>query len=395
MKLRLLGTALLSCALTFPAFAGGLDRTGQGIGVLFENGGESGSHLRLDFARAWPDVTGEGAGIAPYVAPGYAYGNAAAMITSPSAALKLELDEAFSAALIAEKPYGSDLQYPGDGMTSELGNTLAWADTSSLTALLRYRFNESWSVHGGLRLQRIEGDIRLSGWAYGAPREFGFPTANGYEVSLGQDTALGYVLGASYEIPEIALRASLTYNSTITHEMDTVESGNPNPALDGRSTTEVKTPQSINLDLQSGIATDTLLYGSVRWVKWSEFRIDPVGFSKPLEQGGGGVGLVELDDTITYTIGLARQFNEDWAGSAELFYEPREDGIVAPLFPSVGFWGGGLGVQRRFGDVSLALSARYTQLGDGRVETLPVGTARAFFEESEVWAFGMRVGYDF
>ncbi|MDV7143484.1 outer membrane protein transport protein [Tropicimonas sp. TH_r6] len=392
---RLLGTALLPCLLTLPALAGGLDRTGQRIDVLFEDGGKSGGHLRLDFARAWPEVTGEGAGIAPFVAPGYQYGNTAAMISAPSAALKLEVDDSLSGALIAEEPYGSDLLYPGDGMTSELGNTRAWAETSSLTALLRYRLNETWSVHGGVRLQQIEGDIRLSGWAYGAPREFGLPTANGYEVSLGQDSALGYVLGASYEIPEIALRASLTYNSTITHEMDTVETGNPNPALDGRSTTEVKTPQSLNLDLQTGIAPDTLLYGSVRWVKWSEFRIDPAGFSKPLEQGGGGVGLVELDDTVTYTVGLARQFNDVWAGSADLFYEPREDGVVAPLFPSVGFWGAGVGVQRRFGDLSLALSAQYTELGDGIVETLPVGTTRADFDDGEVWAFGLRVGYDF
>ena len=122
--------------------------------------------------------------------------------------------------------------------------------------------------------------------------------------------------------------------------------------------TEVKTPQSVNLDLQTGIAPDTLLYGSLRWAKWSEFRMDPVGFSNPIAEGGGGVGLVDLDDTITYTVGLARQFSDEWAGSAEMFYEPRDDGIVAPLFPSVGFWGAGIGVRRSFGDTSVSLAAR-------------------------------------
>ena len=223
----------------------------------------------------------------------------------------------------------------------------------------------------------------------------GFPTANGYEVALGQDEALGYVLGASYEIPDIALRVSLTYSSTITHEMDTRETGNPNPALDGRSTTEVKTPQSVNFDFQTGIAPDTLLYGALRWAKWSEFRIDPEGFSQPVSEGGGGVGLVDLDDTVTYTLGLARRFNDQWSGAVEAFYEPREDGVVAPLFPSVGFWGAGLALQRDFETVSVALSARYTVLGDGRVETLPVGVARAEFEENELLGLGLRIGYDF
>lgn len=395
MNARLLGLGSLLIALHGTAFAGGLDRTGQKIGILFEEGGETGGHLRFDIARSYPDVSGTGAGIAGFLPDGTEYENVAAMITAIGGALKLRLNDTLALALIAEEPYGSDIFYPGDGATSELGGTLAWSETASLTALLRYRVNENWSLHGGLRLQRIEGDIHLSGWAYGPPKAFGLPSSNGYEVALGQDSALGYVLGASYEIPDIALRAALTYNSTITHEMDTVEIGNPNPALDGRSVTEVKTPQSVNLDLQTGISANTLLYGSARWVKWSEFRIDPVGFTTPVAEGGAGVGLVELGDTVTYTLGLAHRFNDDWSGSVEAFFEPREDGVVTPLFPSVGFRGAGIGLRRELDAVSVALAARYTQLGDGRVETLPVGTARAEFDQSDMIGLGLRIGYDF
>ncbi|NDR55765.1 OmpP1/FadL family transporter [Aliiruegeria sabulilitoris] len=377
------------------AIAGGLDRTGQSIGILFENGGASGGYLQVDLFRAYPDVTGTGAGIAGFLAPGGSYANVADMFDGIGGALKFQINDKLSAAFIAEQPYGSDLLYPGSGLATELGGTLAWAETSSLTALLRYKIDENWSVHGGLRYQEIEGDIRLSGWAYGPPKVMGLPSANGYEVSLGKDSAWGYVLGASYEIPEIAFRATLTYNSEITHKMDTEESGNPSPALDGRSVTEVKTPRSVNLDLQTGIAPDTLLYGSVRWAEWSAFRIDPVGFVHPMEEGGGGVGLVELDDTVTYTVGLARRFSEKWSGSAEIFYEPREDGVVAPLFPSVGFWGAGVAVRRDWENFNLSLGARYTRLGDGRVETLPAGTARANFEENDILSLGLRVGYKF
>ncbi|SDI21907.1 OmpP1/FadL family transporter [Aliiruegeria lutimaris] len=395
MSQRLIRPALCLVASCGTALAGGLDRTGQPIGILFEQGGDSGGYLQLDVFRANPDVTGTGAGIAGFVAPGGSYANVAEMFYGVGGALKLRINDQLSAAFIAEQPYGSDLLYPGSGLDTELGGTLAWAHTASLTALLRYRINENWSLHGGLRYQEIKGDIRLSGWAYGAPKALGLPSANGYKVSLAKDGAWGYVLGASYEIPEIAFRATLTYNSEITHEMDTVESGNPSPAFDGRSVTEVKTPRSVNLDLQTGIASDTLLYGSIRWAEWSAFRIDPVGFVHPVEEGGGGVGLVELDDTVTYTIGLARRFSEDWSGSAEVFYEPRQDGVVAPLFPSVGFWGAGLGLRRDWENFSLSLGARYTRLGDGRVETLPAGTARANFEENDILSLGLRVGYKF
>ncbi len=392
---RFIGLGLTACMLTGPAQAGGLDRTGQSLSVLFEEGGTAGAQVRLDYSRTAPHVTGQGDGITGYVPAGTQYDNVADAFSSLGAALKFRLSDRLTAAVIAERPFGSDVLYPGSAQGSEFGGTTAWAETASLTAVLRYQFDQHWSVHGGLRMQEIEGKIRLSGWAYGPPAVYGIPTANGYKVDLGRDTALGYVIGASYEIPEIALRATLTYNSTITHEMDTVEQGNRSATLDGSSVTEVKTPQSVNLYVQTGIAIDTLVYGSVRWAKWSEFRIDPKGFSKPVSEGGSGVGLVDLDDTFTYTLGIGHQFNDAWSGAAEVFYEPRKDDIVAPLFPSVGFWGVGVSGSYETGDWTLSAGVRYTSLGDGSIETFPVGVERAHFEENEALSVGMRVAYNF
>jgi len=44
------------------------------------------------------------------------------------------------------------------------------------------------------------------------------------------------------------------------------------------SVTEIKTPQSVNLEFQTGIAKVTLLFGSVRWVDWTAFNIFPADF---------------------------------------------------------------------------------------------------------------------
>ena len=42
-----------------------------------------------------------------------------------------------------------------------------------------------------------------------------------------------------------------------------------------QDTTDVDTPQSVQLDFQTGVAPKTLVFGYVRWVDWSEFSISP------------------------------------------------------------------------------------------------------------------------
>ena len=81
------------------------------------------------------------------------------------------------------------------------------------------------------------------------------------------DTKAGYVLGLAYEIPEIALRFSAAYSPEIEHKAEITERlfGH------GHSTSDVEyvTPQSLNLDFQTGIADGTLLLASYRWTEFS------------------------------------------------------------------------------------------------------------------------------
>ena len=83
----------------------------------------------------------------------------------------------------------------------------------------------------------------------------------------------------------------------IEHDFDISETGplvdpdGPGPApalplLDGRSRLTVKTPNSWNLEFQTGIDPNTLVFGSIRWVDWSNFRVDP---EKLLQVTGSGL----------------------------------------------------------------------------------------------------------
>ncbi|SDI49886.1 OmpP1/FadL family transporter [Aliiruegeria lutimaris] len=414
------------------AVAGGLDRTGQPIQALFESGGENGNYAELGFAKTFVNLDGTGVGIDSYsaidpslnVPGGTGYSNVGNDFSSFGAALKLKFTEKWSGAIIIENPYGADVSYSGDPMTTELGGTSALAETTSATFYLRYKFDDNWSAHGGLRLQKASGDITLSGRSYGLTEQAaraaayqaalaGYPssvvsklagTASGYSVELEEDWALGYVLGASYEIPSIAARISLTYNSEIEHEMATTESGptvlvgvDPStgapiavPVYDGESTTKVKTPQSVNLEFRTGIASDTLLFGSVRWVDWSAFRIDPKNFMEVT-----GSGLVDLEDTTTYAIGIGRKFTEEWAASIAVSYEAAGDDMVSPLAPTTGLWAVAVGASYDMGNMTITGGVRHSWLGDANAETGTPDTTRAIFESNSGTSVGLRIGYDF
>ena len=98
-------------------------------------------------------------------------------------------------------------------------------------------------------------------------------------------------------------------------------------------------PQSVNLDFQTGIAPDTLVYGLVRWVNWDGWKIAPAGF-----HAATGLPLVEFtSDAFTWRLGLARQVTDAFAAAIEVTHETPKDQTVTALDPYDGFTTLGLG----------------------------------------------------
>jgi len=383
MKIASSGIAILMLTAS-PLIAGGIERAPQSLNALFEDG----NYVELSFGGVDPTV--EGTDIAGFdtgdVAQGYGF---------TGFAYKHQFTPEFSGALIVEQPFGADIRYPSaiDGGSPVLGGTLARVDSTTFTALGRYKMPNNFSVHGGIRGSRADAKVSLNGLAYGP--------VSGYDVQLDSDTGIGWVAGAAWEKPEIAARVSLTYNSEIEHEFRTTETGplvdpdgpGPIPAvplLDGTSTTTVNTPESWNLEFQTGVAPDTLVFGSIRWVNWSEFRVDPTRF---VTVTGGG--LVELEDTTTFTLGVGRKFTENWSGSAAFTYEKAGDDLVSPLAPTNGRKGITLAAIYTQGPMKISTGINYTKLGDATPETGTPDTARASMEDNHAWGAGVRIGYSF
>ena len=354
---------LVLCGST--AMAGGLDRTGQGIGLLFEKGNYA------EFAIGRTDPTASGADLATTLDTG----NAVEAFNQIGAGIKFDLNERWSAAIIYDQPWGADTVYPGvvGNVTSSLGGTRAVADSDAITALARYKFNENWSVHGGLRYQQIEGDITLSGAAYGA--------ANGYNVSIGRDGAVGWVVGAAYERPDIAMRLAFTYASEIEHDFETRENIAPGVV----SNTTTKTPETINIDFQTGISPKTLLLAGFRWADHSVTDLQPAAL---------GADLINLDASRTYSIGLARRFNENLVGSVMFTLDDLSgDEMVSPLAPTHGSQAITLGLRYEKNNMRISGGVRYTWLGDAQPTT--GGAARANFTDNDAVSIGARIGFFF
>lgn len=377
------------------AQAGGIDRSGQPIGILFEKG----NYVELSFGEIHPSVSGTD--LTPYAT---ASGGVAGDHTLPGLALKYQINDKLSVAVIYDHAYGADIDYPtfsgfsGTG-SYMLGGTFAQVESEGITALLRYKFNETLSVHGGLRASKASGNVGLSGVAYGP--EFNpadpatYSSVNGYEAELKEDWGHGYVIGAAFEKPEIALRVALTYFSKVRHNFDTVETlPGGAAALLGVTTldanTQVDTPQAVNLDFQTGVAKDTRVFGTIRWVDWSDFKIAPDQFFGPK------VGsLTNLDDTTSYTLGVGRKFSDTWSGSVFATWEPGTGKLVSPLAPTNGYKGLGLAAVYTRDNMKITTGVRYLWLGDSFPETGTPDVPRAEFKGNTAVAVGVKVGFTF
>ncbi len=368
--IRTLAAAATVAAAATTAGAGAVDRSGQPIGILFEQG----NRIEFSFTSVSPEVSGTqlftGAGVV-----GSNSGDMTKSYGTIGVALKFALTPKFDFALIYDEPFGADVAYPPATSTGYFaGGSTAQLNADALTALGRYKLGRGFSVHGGLRYQRL-GAMAV------------VPFAGGYSGTARDDDGIGYVLGVAYERPEIALRVALTYNSKIRHDMPTTETFGAGPAIN--STTTVDTPQSVNLDFQTGVAPGTLVFGGVRWVNWSDFEIAPRAYTTTI-----GSPLVSYDDdTITYTLGVGRQLNETWAVAVSASHEPATGGRKSNLSPTDGQTSLGLGVTYTQDEMKIQAGVRHIWIGDAVTKVGPAPGGN--FTDNTALAFGLKIGFSF
>ena len=351
---------------TTAAYAGGMDRSGQSITALFEEG----TYAEISFGSVSPDVTGA------TLSGSVASGNVAPDYTQVGLAYKTNLNENWSLALIIDQPFGANVSYD-QSATYPVYGTKAEVTTRGYTLLTQYHYNENLSAYAGPRLISAEGTYTRA--FYGSAV---------YSSTYSSDTDVGYVIGGAYEIPDIALRAALTYSS----ETDF--------ALDGSAGSQLNAvmPQSVNLDFQTGIAANTLAFANVRWADWSEAHltdanpastITPTGPTTFVNPDQGVLSDFNDSDVTTINVGIGRKFTENFAGQIAFGYEKSTGVEASNLTPTDGYKSVSIGGAYTFENgMELSGGIRYVDLGDAT-------TNIASFTDNSVTAIGLKLAYNY
>ncbi len=430
---RFVLAAIATMTSVASAQAGGLDRSMQNISALFDPS----NTLTFAITHVNPDLPAEDIGNDGTYSVGASY-------TDFKFSYANRINEQVSFAIIGDEPFGSDVFYNADPTDSNIGGTRADIESDALSFLGRYEFTDRMSVFGGLRAERVDARISLNGLAYAraialrgvaaqaqavglppvdattlgaaltpGPNQTAALTAlgggdvvsgqaiaaqlgplvqgaagnflaqDGYDLDLDDDWGLGVTLGAAYEIPEIALRLAVTYHSEVSHDNGARE---VLPGL-GIFDNEVNfaSPQSVNVDFQTGLNERTLLLAGLRWTDWDDFSVIPDEL---------GVDLAEIEDSYRWTLGVARRFTEEFVGLASITYE-EDQGLdtVSPLGPYDGQVGLSLGARYTRDRFNLSGGVNYTWVGsaDAGVAGQPV-TA---FRDSSALGVGLQVDYRF
>ncbi|WGH78336.1 outer membrane protein transport protein [Jannaschia ovalis] len=391
--------AAATIAATASAQAGGLDRSGQSILALFDAPDTGAATL------SWVNPSVTGSDTAAPTGATYDVGNSYSQV---SLSFANEINDRVSYAVIVDQPFGADIFYNATPQTSLLGGTKADLGAEAVTVLGKYQFSDRVSAYGGVRVQRAGGEVALNGQAYAqaigtalegrgigtaGPNAADLLTPNGagftgYDVQIDESWGAGLVIGAAYEIPEIALRLAVTYNSKVTHSGDSVERFSVAALGDGAPLAgqySFQTPQSINIDFQTGINPKTLVLASLRWTEWGDFDVVPQNLN---------ADLANIDDVYRWSVGVARRFSDEFVGLASVTYE-KDNGsaTVSPLGPTDGQIGVNLGARYDRGNLAVSGGINYTEVGDAFAGV--GGNPVALFSDNSVVGVGFKVAYKF
>lgn len=364
MRTPILISALASLLASGAIQAGGLDRSGQDTSIILKEGGL----FELTSVSVAPTVSGTNAGYntdTGDVAPDY---------SMTTFAMRSDINDKMAFALIQDNPYGADVSWTNGGLAGTSGKI----ESDATTALVSYNASDAITVYGGLKSQSIDVSASVKVAAAGLD----------YELDGSPSSASGYVVGAAFEKPEIALRVALTYHAKIKHSMAVQETilAAPNTYASFSTNMDFYTPTAYNLDFQTGIAANTLLFGSIRRANWTETSVSPATYpSNPL--------LSYSNDSTAYNIGLGRKLNDQWSVAVTYGWESATGEDGGPFGPTDGNSNYGLGVTYNADQLSITAGARSVTFGD--TDVVSAGTNFASMADNTGMVTALKLAYKF
>ncbi|MDN3705518.1 hypothetical protein QWY83_14205 [Marivivens donghaensis] len=358
-----------------------MEKTALSTAFLFE----SGNYAELSFQSSDYDVSSSSGGDVSVIGD----------LQTTNFALKFDIDDKISFGISRYLQSSIDVNYPSNwvsgtqitvapGVSIPQAQFLPSADLKidATAALIKYRFNENFSLTGGVKLSTVR-DASLS-----------IPFT-GTNVSVAGDSETSYIYGLAYERPEIALRVELIREEEVGFSL-TPTGTFANETATG---TEASLPTYTSLNVQSGIAPDTLAFFSARRADWASHQVIlSHDATTPLT-----AAISSFSDTTTYSVGIGRKLSDTLSASLAYNWEEGSGPNSGPnstssLSITDGYRGISAGIKYTYDNITISGGVNYTQLGDTIVNQNslagPVLT-NAPFNDNTVTSVGLRIGYHF
>ena len=258
----------------------------------------------------------------------------------PRIGFKAGIGQSVDCMVDYSQPWGAHTN-PGANWMGANDNIETKINSDNYAATCSYKMDAGkgqFRVLGGVFYQEVDGfKERLVAPVPALTGTTAFGNGIG-RLDLG-DEGVGWRIGAAYEIPEIAFRASLVYNSAVkldglsgtvdlTQIPGFINPANPVLGVVTPVFGQATMPETVELKVQSGIAPDWLAFGSIKWVNWSRLQsvdLCPVGTEAIPCVQGSPTFVTSLDllyrDGWTVSGGVGHKFNDQWSGAASITWD--------------------------------------------------------------------------
>ena len=339
-----IGTLII--LVSFNSFAGGLEVSRQNNMILFSEG------KTVNFSTRQTSST-----VTDNLYTSLDSQSIIKKLNLMSAAFKSDYNENISYAFEMYEPMASTLQYPATiGGVPAGQKALLRSQALSLTG--KYNLsNSGFGLVAGVRQLTIKRSTLNINPAQG-------------DLVTTPDSGIGYVAGVSYEMPEIALKVLLTQAPGIDIVVPTTVVGSGT----------VSQPSFTTLEFETGIANNTLMFGSIHQGEHASAQVKLAGSA-----------ISSFTDGEKYNIGVGRKFSEALSGS---FSYTTEEGSsptgTSPLSITNGTDTYSIGVNYVTESVDIAFGYAMSSFGDKAVTTA-YGTGN--FTNNDASTTGLRIKF--
>ena len=394
------GMSLVAVLTTTGAYAAGIERQTFSANYLYE----SGNSAEVSYADTTPDIRATIGGVRSprSVAQGF---------QSVSASFKSDIIDGVALGLrVSDGAYGVNIDYTQAGITDARLSTnaripaaaggpnvllarlpIANVESTEIQLLGKYQITPDVAAFGGIKNVEASGNLALAG----------------QRLVLSSAEGQGLILGASYSLDDIALRVILSYEQDIDLSLPTTENGT------AVQNTTASVGDAIQLQFQTGIAANTLLFGKIRQANWGDNQVTLPANStsgETLQAANGNRNVSSFEDKTSFELGVGYRVTNAFSVAFSFAQEPGDSGTTSLLAPVGQSTRLSLGARYTAND-ALSIGAGVTQItyetanasfpGNPRLAPLAStisgvqNAVPATFENNSTTAYGISIRYKF